>query len=44
MINDSYADGNFSRSKNMLKGFVRFFKDLFEERKVIFDLAKNDFK
>ncbi|MCI8875047.1 MAG: ABC transporter permease [Lachnospiraceae bacterium] len=28
----------------MLKGFVRFFKDLFEERKVIFDLAKNDFK
>lgn len=28
----------------MVRGFINFFKGLFEERKVIFDLAKNDFK
>ena len=28
----------------MVKGFENFLKELFEERKVIFDLAKNDFK
>lgn len=28
----------------MVKGFFEFFKGLFEDRKVIFDLAKNDFK
>ena len=28
----------------MIKGFLRFFKDLVDDRKVIFDLAKNDFK
>lgn len=28
----------------MIKGFANFFTGLFEERKVIFDLAKNDFK
>lgn len=28
----------------MIRSFKFFFKDLFEERKVIYDLAKNDFK
>ena len=28
----------------MIKGFLKFFKDLVDDRKVIFDLAKNDFK
>lgn len=28
----------------MLKGFINFFKDLITDRKVIYELAKNDFK
>ena len=28
----------------MIKGFIDFFRDLYKDRKVIFELAKNDFK